>query len=249
MNRMRTWTLGAAGLAFLVLVAGWFLLISPTKSKVTDLQAQTAAQNATNASLQTQIAQLKIQNKNLPKQEAKLAKIRQHLPATPALPTFVRNLTTIAHDSGVKLVIVSPTAPVVVTAQAPAPVATPSASSSDGSATTEVVPAAPVAVPTGLKQIPVAITVSGTYYNLVHFLTKVEGLQRSMLVYAVDLQPDDATAASGSSPAPSSSATRLKLSIQTRIFYSPPVVTPPVTTPATGATPASSGAAAPATAS
>jgi Tfp pilus assembly protein PilO len=106
-----------------------------------------------------------------------------------------------------------------------------------------------VAVPTGLKQIPVAVTVSGTYYNIVQFLTKVEGLQRSMLVYGVDIQPDDVTAASGSSPAPSSSSTHLKVSIQTRIFYSPPVVTPPVTTPATGAAPASSGSAAPATAS
>ena len=51
MNRMRTWSLGAAGLAFLVLVAGWFLLISPTKAKVSDLQTQTAAQLQTNAGL------------------------------------------------------------------------------------------------------------------------------------------------------------------------------------------------------
>ena len=149
MNRMRTWSLGAALVVFLILVAGWFLLISPTKAKVSDLQAQTASQKQTNIGLATQIEQLKVMNKNLPKQEAKLAKIRQHLPATPALPTFVRTLTTIAHEAGVKLVVVSPTPPVVVTAQAAAPVATPSASSADGSAPTEVAPAAPVAVPTG----------------------------------------------------------------------------------------------------
>jgi Tfp pilus assembly protein PilO len=247
MNRMRTWSLGAALMAFLILVAGWFLLISPTKAKVSDLQTQTASQKQTNIGLATQIAQLKVMNKNLPKQEAKLAKIRQHLPATPALPTFVRTLTTIAHEAGVKLVVVSPTPPVVVTAQAAAPVATPSASSADGSAPTEVAPAAPVAVPTGLKQIPVSITVSGGYYNIVNFLTKVEGLKRSMLVYSLNVTPDDKkVAADGSTSGPSNP---LKVSIQTRIFYSPPVVTPPVTTPATGAAPASSGAAAPATAS
>ena len=50
MNRMRTWSLGAAGVAVLVLVAGWFLLVSPTKSKVSDLNSQTAAQQASNAS-------------------------------------------------------------------------------------------------------------------------------------------------------------------------------------------------------
>ena len=250
MNRMRTWSLGAAGLAFLVLVAGWFLLISPTKAKVSDLQTQTASQKQTNVGLATQIAQLKLQNKNLPKQEAKLAEIRQHLPATPALPTFVRTLTTIAHESGVKLVLVTPTAPVVVTAQAPAPVATPSASASasgDGSGG-EIAPAAPIAVPTGLKEIPVTITVSGGYYNIVRFLTKVEGLKRSMLVYSINVVPGDApkTEADGSTPGPTNP---LKASIQTRIFYSPPVVAPPVTTPATGATPAASGAVAPATAS
>ena len=92
-----------------------------------------------------------------------------------------------------KLVVVTPTPPVVVTAQAPAPVATPSASSSsaDGAAATEVAPAAPIAVPTGLKQIPVTITVSGGYYNIVRFLTKVEGLKRSMLVYNINIMPDD----------------------------------------------------------
>ena len=177
MNRMRTWSLGAAVLAFLILVAGWFLLISPTKAKVSDLQTQTASQKQTNVGLATQIAQLKVQNKNLPKQEAKLAKIRQHLPATPALPTFVRTLTTIAHEAGVKLVVVSPTPPVVVTAQAAAPVATPSASSADGAAPTEVAPAAPVAVPTGLKQIPVSITVSGGYYNIVQLPDQGRGPQ------------------------------------------------------------------------
>ena len=248
MNRMRTWSLGAAALAFLVLVAGWFLLISPTKAHVSDLQTQTTTQTQTNTGLQTQIAQLKLQNKALPRQEAKLAKIRQHLPATPALPNYVRTLTKIAHDSGVKLVAVAPTPPVVVTAQAPAPVATPSASASsaDGAAT-EVAPAAPIAVPTGLKQIPVTVTVSGGYYNIVRFLNKVEGLKRSMLVYGINIVPDDDKKATpdGESTGP---ANPLKASLLTRIFYSPPVVAPPVTTPATGATPASSGAA-PATAS
>src|SRR3954468_3113986 len=99
MNRMRTWSLGAAGLAFLVLVAGWFLLISPAKSQVSDLNSQTAAQQATNAGLQVQINQLKLANKNLPEQEAQLAKIRQHLPANPELPAYIRTLTEMAHEA------------------------------------------------------------------------------------------------------------------------------------------------------
>lgn len=237
MNRMRTWSLGAAGLAVLILVAGWFLLVSPTKAKVSDLNAQTAQQQATNATLETAINQLKIQNKDLPKQEAKLAQIRQHLPANPELPAFIRTLTTIAHDSGVKLVSVSPTPPTAVVIAAPvvaAPSPSASASPSANAATedTPVRPAAPAAQASGLKMIAVSINVSGGYFNVVSFLTKVENLQRSMLVYAANVAPDTSAAAASSAP-----GSKVTVSINTRIFYSPPVaVTAPVpgTAPATG---------------
>ena len=249
MNRMRTWSLGAAGLALLIVVAGWFLLISPAKSKVSDLNTQTAAQQQTNAGLATQVAQLKLQNKALPKQEAKLAEIRRHLPPTPAMPAFITTLTQIATDSGVKLVSVAPATPSAVTTVAPVVATpTPSASASSGSATddTPVTPAAPVAPPSALRMVPVAITVNGTYYNVVAFLSKVENLKRSMLVYAIQITPGVAGGASAS-PSSSSTATKLTVSLNTRIFYSPPDLTK--TTPAAGATPAASGAAAPATAS
>ena len=246
MNRMRTWSLGAAGLAFLVLVAGWFLLISPTKAKVSDLQTQTASQMQTNIGLETQLAAARrCRTRTCPKQEAKLAKIRQHLPATPALPTYVRTLTKIAHDSGVKLVLVTPTPPVVVTAQAPAPVVTPSASSSsaDGAAPTKTLLRLRSQSPTGLKQIPVSITVSGGYYNIVQLPDQGRGPQ------AIDARlqhqhhtgrarrplrtarPDSAEPAQGVDP-------NAHLLLATRCDT-------PRDRPRRGATPASSGAAAP----
>jgi Tfp pilus assembly protein PilO len=256
MNRMRTWSLGAAVVAVLVLVAGWFLLISPTKAKVSDLHTQTATQQQTNAGLQTQISQLKIQNKGLPKQEAQLALIRQHLPSNPALPAFVRTLTLIAHEAGVKLVSVDPSQPSAVTIAAPV-VVTPSpsasASSSSDSATTDpaAVTVAPAAPTSPLRMIPVAINVTGGYYNVVSFLNKVENLKRSMIVYGVNVTPNaTATAAQASaSPSASTVVNRVTAVLSTRIFYSPPVVTTPVTTPATGATPAASGSASTAAAS
>jgi Tfp pilus assembly protein PilO len=247
---MRTWSLGAAVVAVLVLVAGWFLLVSPTKAKITDLRTQTATQQAANTSLQTQINQLKLQNKDLPAQEAALAAIRQHLPATANLQGFVINLTAIAQASGVQLVSVSPGLPTAVTVAAPPVVVTPSAaaspsasaSSSSGAATDETVAPAIVPQPSSpLKMIPIAINVTGGYYNVVSFFNKVESLRRSMLVYGVVITPATVSSAD-------SSGFKVTAAVSARIFYSPPVATP-ATTPVGGATPAASGAVAPATAS
>jgi Tfp pilus assembly protein PilO len=252
MNRTRTWSLGAAVVAVLVLVAGWFLLISPAKAKIGDLNSQTTAQEQTNQGLGTQIAQLKIQRKGLPEQAAKLALIRQHLPSTPALPSFIQTLTLIAHNGGVKLVTITPGAPVPGPVPAAPVVATPtpSASASTGSATDETAVTPTAQVPTSpLRMIPVTLTISGGYYNVVSFLSKVENLQRSMIVYGVNLTPGATGPVSSASPSASTGTTKGKITalVTARIFYSPVVVT--ATTPATGAAPAASGAAAPAAAS
>jgi Tfp pilus assembly protein PilO len=257
MNRMRTWSLGAAGLALLILVAGWFLLISPAKTKVSDLNSQTAAQQQTNAGLQVQINQLKLANKNLPEQEAELAKIRQHLPANPELPAYIRTLTEMAHEAGVKLVSVGPAAPAPVVVATPAvvapatttasPSASPSASASTGgdgtAADAPVAPAAPTAPSSPLRMIPVSINITGGYFNVVSFLNKVENMKRSMLVYSIGVTPVGADATASST----TTTTKVTAVLNTRIFYSPPVETTPVTTPATGTAPTA--AAAPTTAS
>ncbi|HTY72460.1 MAG TPA: type 4a pilus biogenesis protein PilO [Actinomycetes bacterium] len=237
MNRMRSWSLGAAAVAVLVLVAGWFLLVSPARGQVSDLHSQTAAQQQTNTALQTQINQLKVQNKDLPKMEAKLAEIRQHLPANPELPTYIRSLTDIAHRSGVVLLAVTPAQPAPVVVSTPAVVAptvsaSPSASSSTSASPAAVTPATPTTTTaSGLKMIPVTVQVTGGYFNLVAFLNKVEGLQRSMLVYAVNVSPGVTNPNGGSTTSSVDPTTKVTATLSTRIFYAP-TATP--TAPATG---------------
>jgi Tfp pilus assembly protein PilO len=254
MNRMRAWSLGAAGVAVLVLLAGWFLFVSPAKAKVSDLNAQTAAQQTTNSTLQTQIAQLKAQDKDLPAQQAKLAEIRQHLPSTPELPTYIRTLTLMAHRAGVKLVSITPSAPTTVTVAAPV-VATPSptasATASSDSATSDpaVAPATAPVVTSPLRMIPVTLTISGGYYNVIAFLSKVENLKRSMIVYSVGLSEGASGPTVTSSASPSSSgpvANKITAALQTRVFY---VVPDTTAIPTSTAAVAPSGAASPATAS
>ena len=58
MNSTRTWTLGTAVVAVLLLVAGWFLLVSPQRSAAADLRDQVTAQQAANDAIALKTKQL-----------------------------------------------------------------------------------------------------------------------------------------------------------------------------------------------
>jgi len=220
-TRTRQWTVGTALLVVLMLVAGWFLLISPKRSEAADLQTQTTAQMAQNASLQNQIAVLQSQAKNLPAQQAELAAIRQHLPDNPALPGLVRSLTDAAAKSGVTLVSLAPSTP----AAAPAPKTTaPSGTSATAPATgTGQSAAAAAAAGATLQMVPIVVTVTGSYYDTEQFLNKVEGLTRSFLVTGFSVTPAESQASSGASTGD------LTTAIQGRVFYTPAAAAAPTT--------------------
>jgi Tfp pilus assembly protein PilO len=156
--------MGTAALAVLLLLAGWFLLVSPKRAEADDLNQQAARQAADNVATQAKIKVLKAQAANLPQQQAKLATIRLHIPTTPGLPPLVRSLSQIAKDTGVTLKEVSPSNPVAVVSQ----------------------PGVVAVGETTLQQVPFAITVLGDYWEIERFLSKVEGLQRSFLVTGID---------------------------------------------------------------
>lgn len=221
MTRTRQWTVGTALLVVLMLVAGWFLLISPKRSEAADLQTQTTAQMAQNASLQNQIAVLQSQAKNLPAQQAQLAAIRQHLPDNPALPGLVRSLTDAAAKSGVTLVSLAPSTPVAAPA---AKATTPSGTTAPATGTGQSAAAAAAsAVGATLQMVPIVVTVTGSYYDTEQFLNKVEGLTRSFLVTGFSVTPAESQAASGTSNGD------LTMAIQGRVFYTPAAAAAPTT--------------------
>jgi Tfp pilus assembly protein PilO len=218
-SRTRGWTLGTVALSLVILLAGWFLLVSPKRSEANALQAQAAGVQQQNASLVTQIATLKAQNAKLPEQQAKLAKIRQQLPDNPALPGLIRSLSDVAKTSGVQLVSLAPANPVV----AKQPTATATASPAPGTTTAPGetgVTAATQATTGNLQVINVTIAVTGGYYDLEQFFNKVEGMTRSMLVTGFTMAPGTGSSskASGSS---SASTGDLSATIQARVFFSP----------------------------
>ena len=105
------WYVGAAVVAALILVAGWLLLVSPTKSNAEEISTQADWVVAQNVMTQGKIDQLKEQSKDLPAQEQQIAAIRSRIPATPALPTLIRALSDQAKASGVTLESLTPSTP------------------------------------------------------------------------------------------------------------------------------------------
>src|SRR6185312_2999209 len=105
------WSAGAAVVGVLLIVAAWFLLISPQRSEAASLREQVTQQENTNAAVKLQTQQLKAQFASLPARQAQLAEIKQQMPDNPALPSLVRDLSKYAKAADVTLISVAPTTP------------------------------------------------------------------------------------------------------------------------------------------
>lgn len=164
MTQTRKWSALTAVAVVLVLVAGWFLLISPKRSEAADLTASAEQVTAENQTLQTQIATLQAQQKELPKWQAELAEIRTQLPPSPALPGLIRTLSDEADRAGVELVSLTPNTPITYGATSEAGLA--------GEA---------------LAGLDVQLQVSGGYFEIQQFVNNLERMERVMLVLGLTM--------------------------------------------------------------
>jgi type IV pilus assembly protein PilO len=194
MTKSKQWTIGAALAVLLVLAAGFLLLVQPQRSEAASLQEQTAQQEAAADALRTKLNQLKVQEQDLPRQQAKLEEIRSRLPDTPALPSLIRSLTDAAEASGAELTTLAPSAPVEVASTSGSATAVKPQAAVDAAAGSAAAAApAQAQAQSVLKQIPLSIEVTGSYATLTAFVTQLEGLQRSMLVTGVNIAAEGDT--------------------------------------------------------
>lgn len=174
------WYIGAALASVLVLVAGWFLLVSPQRATADEISVTAEDKATSNLATQRQIDSLKAQYKDLPALEQQLASIRSRIPSTPNLPSVVRSVSTKALTSGVTLQSLVPSTP--------QPLA---AGSSNGTGNELTAPGA-------VNQYPVSLVVEGRFANVRLFLLSLESLDRSFLVTGVEIsRVEDATKPSG----------------------------------------------------
>jgi len=195
----RMWRVGGIAAAVLLLVAAWFAVISPTLQKAEALDLETASQQAASQQLESRISLLKKQSEELPAQEAILAEIQQRMPPTVALPTLIRNLTTVAGNANVVVASVTPGQPTPVE-QPAAPVAPPAddVESEDGQGsddaegteeTSSSSSAAAPAAPSGPQVQAVSLNISacGTFAQLRNYLREIESMKRVAAVSNVSI--------------------------------------------------------------
>jgi type IV pilus assembly protein PilO len=171
MTVTRKWTVGAALVAVLILVAGWFLLISPKRAEVADLEAQAQSQVDSNSQLETELALLEQQYKDLPQKQAELSALRTQLPQAPELPSYIRQLQDLGKQSGVVLQSMTPA---VAASIGVPPIA--------GSTALQ---------PDALAAINVDIVVEGTYFEVTKFINDLETTERYTLVGGLNISESE----------------------------------------------------------
>jgi Tfp pilus assembly protein PilO len=172
------WYLGAGMAAVLVMLAGWFLLVSPQQGQAAEITATAEAKAGNVKTLELQIASLKAESKNLPRLQKQSAAIRAHLPMTPDMPSLLRDISNQAKAAGVTLVGVTPQQPTRLSV-IPSQGAASGASSLTGSGQ--------------VNAIPLTIQLTGSFVQVRNFLTNLENMQRSLLLTDIDITRADAT--------------------------------------------------------
>lgn len=191
MDKMKQWVALTVLAALAVAAGGWFLLVSPKRGEAAELRAQTATQEATNATLRTELQVLQAQAKELPKKQADLARVAAKIPEHPALPALIRALTAASTSAGVEFVSLTPGAPAPVVVAAPTPVAPPPGAAAPATPATPAAPAAAAPAPAGgtLTAIPVTIAVVGDFFQVEQFVAGLESLPRALRVTDVAVTP------------------------------------------------------------
>jgi Tfp pilus assembly protein PilO len=210
-TRTARWSAVTGLVCVIVLVATWFVLVGPRRSDAAEFDDQRAQAEATNVSLQAQIAQLERQSADLPARRAELAKIRSELPPAADVADLVRSLSELAEDAGVDLTAVTP-----------------------GTATT-LTPAA--GTNPAVVSIPVTLEVHGRYVENALFLRYVQTkLKRVFLLTEItaargsgESSPTSGTASVTTSPTttptPSATATSTSTSTSTSTGTAAPSLT------------------------
>lgn len=186
-----------AGAALIAIVAVWYVgLWSPQSKSLHTAKASEASAVDKESSLKTQVAVLQRQRAQLPALRAQLAQLNQLVPSIPGIDKVIDDVNAVALSSGVAMSSLTP--PVMPVTAAVTPGATP-----------------------GLVPMSMSMSVSGTYFQLVDFITKLGAMPRLAVVDGFTFGAPDKSG-------------KIMTSITARVFASPPAA--PVTAARTSTT-------------
>jgi Tfp pilus assembly protein PilO len=97
----------AAVVAVVLIVAWYFLLLSPTRSKSSDLSTQITSAQTQLDSAKANVARLETYEKTAPQSRAEIVRLGKMLPASEGIPSLILELTKTASASGVDLLSIT----------------------------------------------------------------------------------------------------------------------------------------------
>jgi Tfp pilus assembly protein PilO len=214
-SKASSWIAGAVVVALLMAAAAWFLLLSPQLTTASETRAAAESTRSSNETLALRVERLKAQFAELDQYKADLAALRLQIPTTAELSELMRQLDGAAAAHSVTVTAVSPGTPAAVTVTAPqAPAADPAAEATESTEATDAADSAESAdaaaaavaslVPAGMTQIPLSLTVVGSYDNVDAFIDTVQtGTSRLLLIANVSGVAQEDAVPGGGRPATS----------------------------------------------
>ena len=92
-----------AVVAVVLIVAWYFLLLSPTRTKLNDLDSQVQQQQTALATAKQDVARLESYKKTAPQSRAEIVRLGKMLPESEGIPSLIIELTRTTDASGVEL--------------------------------------------------------------------------------------------------------------------------------------------------
>jgi type IV pilus assembly protein PilO len=173
----RIWMIAGATATVLLVVASWFLLISPEYAAKDEVESQTADTQTQLITLRKRISELRKQQENLLPLKATLTKKQTAIPSDSGMPAFLNQLNKSGTDTDVAVTGISVGAPI------------------------------PQANLAAVKALPITLTADGTAANLEKFLDTLQtGQTRAVLIQSANVTPNSDNSSADGSPSPSASA-------------------------------------------
>lgn len=144
----------------IVLIGAWYVaLIRPESHKLKTTHAAEASAQSQISNLDTQINQLDVYKAHLAQDKQALATFQQEIPSSPQLSSVIRQIQTAALDNGVSLNSLDPTV-------------------ESGSDAVTV---------GGATVLPVSMSVTGTYAQLMSFVNSLTSMTRTIVINTISL--------------------------------------------------------------
>jgi Tfp pilus assembly protein PilO len=193
----RLWMIAGVVAIAIMSAVTWFFLVSPQYAEASDLRSQTDTAVSQASTLRKRIVELKKEKASLKKLQATLATYEDALPADSGVPAFLRQLQASGTDLGVSVSGVTVGSP------------------TNSAATT------------GVKELPIQLTVTGAPAGLSDFLDQLQGggQKRAVLI-------DSAVWGPAPDSTENDKTTKLSVVLQLKAFVAPKVASgaPAVTT-------------------